>query len=260
MIKILFKEKRMNLFKELQEKLSLNQFPLSAKYDIKWIIENEMGPNSLWLMEYLIEKISIKRGMRILDLGCGKAMSSIFLAKEYDVQIIAADLWVNASENMKRIKEKNVEETVFPINMEAHNMPFADECFDLIISADSYQYYGTHELYLDYCLKYLKRNGQIGIVVPALKKEYGGIIPEKIKPYWESDMYCYHTLEWWKKLWKHSDKISIETADIMPNGHENWLLWDKTLKEAGVLNRGGDVELLEASDNFTWIRIIGKKI
>jgi cyclopropane fatty-acyl-phospholipid synthase-like methyltransferase len=84
----------MEIYKGLQEKLTLGQFPLSSKYDIKWVIENEMGPSSLWLMEYLTEKINIKKEMTILDLGCGKAMSSIFLAKEYGPQIIAADLWI----------------------------------------------------------------------------------------------------------------------------------------------------------------------
>ena len=63
-----------------------------------------------------------------------------------------------------------------------------------------------------------------------------------------------------EKLWGHCGEINIETADIMPNGYENWLLWDKTLKEAGVLGRTGDVELLKASENnLTWIRIIGRK-
>jgi cyclopropane fatty-acyl-phospholipid synthase-like methyltransferase len=250
-----------NLYKKLQEKLTLSQFPLSSKYDIKWVTENEMGPSSLWLMEYLTEKITIKKEMKIFDLGCGKAMSSIFLAKEYCTQIIAGDLWINASENMNRIKEMKIEKYIIPINLEAHNIPFADECFDIIVSADSYHYYGTNELYLDYILKYLKHNGQIGIVIPCLKKEFGKTIPEDLKPYWEPDMYCFHTIEWWKDLWEHSNKIKVETADIMPNGFENWLLWDKTLKESGVLKRDGDVELLEASENnFTFGRIIGKKI
>lgn len=251
----------MDVYKNLQEKLSLNQFPLSATYDIKWVIENEMGPSSLWLTEYLIETLNIKSGMRILDLGCGKAMSSIFLANEYDVQIIAADLWINATENMKRIKEENGAKNIFPLNVEAHNLPFADECFDIIVSIDSYQYYGTNELYLDYILKYLRQGGQIGVVIPAVKKEIGNALQKKLEPYWEPDMYCFHTVEWWKNLWGHCGKLNIETAEIMPNGYENWLLWDKTLKEAGVLHRSGDVELLEASGgNFTWIKIIGKKI
>jgi cyclopropane fatty-acyl-phospholipid synthase-like methyltransferase len=249
-----------NVYTILQEKLTLNQFPLSAEYDLKWVIENEMGPSSLWLMEFLLEEIRLEKGMRVLDLGCGKAMSSIFLAKEFDVQIIAADLWINATENMKRIKEKNIETNVFPINAEAHNLPFADECFDVIVSVDSYHYYGTSDLYLDNILRYLKPSGQIGIVIPSVKKELGEEIPEKLKPYWESDMYCFHTIDWWKKHWSHNEKIDIEIADTMPNGYENWLLWDKTLKGFNVLKRSGDVELLEADNgNFTFARIIGKK-
>jgi cyclopropane fatty-acyl-phospholipid synthase-like methyltransferase len=249
-----------SLYTTLQEKLSLNQFPLSAKYDIKWVIENEMGPSSLWLMEFLLENIRLEKGMRILDLGCGRAMSSIFIAKEFDVQIIAADLWIKASENMERIKEAKMETKIFPINAEAHNLPFADKCFDVIVSVDSYQYYGTNDLYLDNVLKYLKPSGQIGIVVPSIKKEFSEGIPETLKPYWEQDMYCFHTIDWWKKLWSHNEIIDIEIADTMPNGYENWLLWDKTLKEYGVLNRSGDVELLEAGNgNFTFARIIGKR-
>ena len=38
--------------------------------------------------------------MRVLDLGCGLAMSSIFLRREFDVQVWATDLWFNASENL----------------------------------------------------------------------------------------------------------------------------------------------------------------
>ena len=249
-----------NVYTILQEKMTLNQFPLSAKYNIKWVIENEMGPSSLWLMEFLVEKIDLKEGMRVLDLGCGNAMSSIFLAKEFGVQIIAADLWINASENMKKIKEENMETKVFPINADAHNLPFAHECFDAIVSVDSYQYYGTNELFLDGIIKYLKPSGQIGIVIPSVEREFGDNIPEKLKPYWESDTYLFYTIEWWKRLWSHNENIDIEVADKMPNGYKNWLLWDKTLKEYNVLKRKGDVELLEADEgNFTFARMVGRK-
>jgi len=249
-----------NKWEILQEKMSLKQYPLSAKYDIKWVVENEMGPNVLWLMEFLTEKINFKRGMRVLDLGCGKVVSSIFLAKEFDVQIIAADLWIDASENMARIRKEKMETNVFPINAEAHNLPFADESFDVIVSADSYHYYGTSNLYLNIIQKFLKPSGQIGIVIPSIKNEFGSELPEKIKPFWDADMYCLHTTNWWKKLWNQNDKIFIEIADEMPEGYKNWLLWDKTLKEFGVLKRNGDVGLLEANEGFfTFSRIIGRK-
>lgn len=54
--------------------------------------------------------------------------------------------------------------------------------------------------------------------------------------------------------------VNIQIADTMPNGYENWLKWDKTLKEAGILKRNGDVELLEADGgNFTFTRIVANK-
>ena len=39
----------------------------------------------------------IEPGMKVLDLGCGKAMSSIFLAREFRVSVWATDLWIPAT-------------------------------------------------------------------------------------------------------------------------------------------------------------------
>lgn len=116
--------------------------------------KNEMGPSSTWLAEFLIEKMDIKPGMRVLDLGCGKAMGSIFLAKEFGVQVWAADLWINTSDNEKRIKQAGVDHFVYPINAEAHTLPFAHDFFDAIVSLDAYHYFGTAELYLESLMNY----------------------------------------------------------------------------------------------------------
>ena len=133
-----------------------DKYPLSAKYDLSWVLKNEMGPNVLWLTEWISNKMELKPGMRILDMGCGKALSSIFLAKEFDVKVWANDLWVTATHNWNRICESNVQDKVYPIHAEAHDLPYADGFFDAIISLDAYQYFGTDDLYLNYFLKFLK--------------------------------------------------------------------------------------------------------
>jgi cyclopropane fatty-acyl-phospholipid synthase-like methyltransferase len=46
--------------------------------------------------------------MRVLDLGCGRALSSIFLRKEFEVEVWAVDLWFSASENLQRIRDADV--------------------------------------------------------------------------------------------------------------------------------------------------------
>lgn len=50
--------------------------------DYRFLQENMMGPNAWILAEELTSDLPIKRGMRILDLGCGRGISSIFLAKK----------------------------------------------------------------------------------------------------------------------------------------------------------------------------------
>lgn len=247
---------------QLREALTLEQFPLSAKYDPEWMIKNDMGPSAVWLAEFLVKEMDLKPGMKVLDMGCGKAMSSIFLAKEFGVQVWANDLWISASDNLKRIKEAGVEDLVFPIRAEAHALPYANEFFDAIISLDSYHYYGTNELYLFTFAELVKPNGQIGIVVPGLLKEFENDVPKRLKPYWDNEWFTFHTPAWWSKHWKRSGMVDIEVADTMPEGWDLWLKWEKTAKQSGLWGRNGDIELLEADggEYFTFTRVVARRV
>jgi cyclopropane fatty-acyl-phospholipid synthase-like methyltransferase len=125
----------------------MKKYPLTKKYDEKWVSENWMGPNPLWLLEELCEHMELKPGMKVLDMGCGKGITSVFLAKEFGVTVFANDLWISATDNLKRFEEASVSDLVFPIHAEAHALPYAEGFFDAAISIDSYQYYGADELY-----------------------------------------------------------------------------------------------------------------
>lgn len=248
---------------ELQVALDMPQFPMSAKYDAQWIIENQMGPCSLWLLEFLMEKVTLKPGMRVLDMGCGKGMTSIFLAKEYNVTVFANDLWIKATDNYKRFKEAGLEDKIIPIHADARSLPYAEDYFDAIISIDSYFYYGTDSFYLDYFSKYLKNDGQIGIVYPALTKEFDEDgAPAYMMPYWDWGMYAYHSPEWWKRLWRFSQCIEVEISDLLPNGFDVWLHWEKIGQSTFNSERDGDFKLLEADNGnyLTFGRTVGKKV
>lgn len=247
---------------ELQSALTIQQFPMSAKYDPEWLCKNEMGPCSIWLCEFLMEKMILKPGMRVLDMGCGMGMSSIFLAKEYGVTVFANDLWISATDNLKRFRDAGLEEKIIPIHAEAHELPYANDFFDAIISIDSYEYYGTDALYLDYISKFLKNDGQIGIVVPALTKEFDDNgAPDYMLPYWDWSMYSFHSPEWWSRLWRFSQNINVEISDLLPDGFNIWLHWEKTLKASEFMKRNGDIALLEADrgNYLTFGRTIGRK-
>src|SRR4051795_7678939 len=94
------------------------------------------GANVLWLTEWLAGAMDLRPGMRVLDLGCGRAASSIFLAREFGVQVFATDLWISASENLLRIADAGLQDRVFPVHSDARALPYAGEFFDAVISLD----------------------------------------------------------------------------------------------------------------------------
>ncbi len=133
---------------EILTLMSNERYPLSSKYDPDWILANAMGSHCLWLQESLAQAMHLEPTMRLLDMGCGKAISSIFLAREFGVQVWATDLWNSAADNWLRICEMNVDDKVYPIHADARDLPFADGFFDAIVSINSLQFYATEEAYL----------------------------------------------------------------------------------------------------------------
>ena len=184
-------------------------FIKSNKYDTAFVKENMMGPNAVKIVEELSESLTLEKGMRVLDLGCGRGMTSIFLAKEYDVTVFATDLWISATDNYERIKSMGLEDKILPIHAEAHDLPFAHEFFDVAISVDAYHYFGVEKDYLtNYFAPLVKKGGQIAVAVPGLKKEFTNGVPAELLPYWFDDM-NFHSCDWWYNLWKISDSVSI---------------------------------------------------
>jgi cyclopropane fatty-acyl-phospholipid synthase-like methyltransferase len=65
-------------------RLLSDRFPRASKYNRDWLIASaSRGANALWLAEWLAESLDLRPGMRVLDLGCGRATSSIFLHREF---------------------------------------------------------------------------------------------------------------------------------------------------------------------------------
>lgn len=225
----------------------------SDRYDIGFVKENMMGPNSMKIVEELSKNLRLEKGMRVLDLGCGRALTSIFLAKEFGVTVFATDLWISATDNYKRIREMGLEEKIIPIHAEARDLPFAHEFFDIAICVDAYQYFGLDEEYLTkYYAPLVKKGGQIAIAVPGLKKEFTNGIPTELMPYWTDDM-NFHSCDWWLKLWGNSNLVSIKECrelDCLKEAWKDWLSCDNEFAR-----RDADMMKAEAGNYFNFVSI-----
>jgi cyclopropane fatty-acyl-phospholipid synthase-like methyltransferase len=185
--------------------------------------------NALWVTEWLTTALDVQPGTRVLDLGCGRASSSIFLRREFDVQVWATDLWVAAGENILRIRDAGVENGVFPLHADARSLPFAPEFFDAIVCIDSFPYYGTDDLYLNYLAQFVKPGGYIAIAGAGLAQEVDGEVPSHLQQWWSQDFWACHSAAWWRRHWERTGIVDVELADTMPDGWRVWLDWQNAV-------------------------------
>lgn len=207
----------------LPDKLHHLSFPRSSTYDARWVLVNSMGPNPLWLMEWLCGKLDLHPGMRVLDMGCGRAITSIFLAQQFGVQVWANDLWIQPADNWERVKEAGVSDRVFPIHAEAHALPYADEFFHAAVSVDAYHYFGTDGGYLGYYRKFIEPGGQVGIVAPGLTREFGDDVPEHLQSWVGDGIGTFCSAAWWERHWTKTGLVDVACADTLPQGAELWI-------------------------------------
>jgi SAM-dependent methyltransferase len=240
------------------DRLISEHFPRASKYNPGWITASVSGgANSLWLTEWLSEAMDLRPGTRVLDLGCGRAASSIFLRREFGAQVWATDLWFSASENLQRIRDAGVADGVFPINANARSLPYAAGFFDAIVSIDSFFYYGTDDLFLSDVARFLKPGGAIGIAGAGLMHEIEGPVPEHLRAWWTPDLWCLHSAGWWRRHWERTGIVDVSVADTLSDGWRYWLNWHQVIAPENSV----EIAALDADRGRTlgYVRAVGRR-
>jgi SAM-dependent methyltransferase len=239
-------------------RLFSDRFPRSSQYNPDWLLANASGgANALWLAEWLASVLDLRPGMRVLDLGCGRASSSIFLRREFGMQVWATDLWFSAAENIQRIRDAGVEDGVFPLHCDAHSLPFAPEFFDAIICIDCFPYFGTDDLYLNYLAQFVKVGGPIGIAGVGLMQEIEGPVPDHLRPMWGQDFWAIHSAAWWRRHWERTGIVDVGAANNMPDGWQRWLEWQRAVAP----DNAAEINAIEADAGrcLGYIRVVGHR-
>ena len=236
------------------------KYPLSEKYNTPALMAKIMGPNPLKLEEELLRSHEIPVGATVCDLGSGQGLTSVFLAKEYGFKVYAADLWSDPEENRAFFASMGLtEEQIIPVKADAIALPFAQDFFDAVVSADSYNYFGRDPAYLDaHLLPFVKPAGLIYITVPGMKHDLHDNLPKELLLSWTPEQLDYlHDTAYWKNIVSRCKGADVLCVEEMESNEEVWADWLRQENPYAV----GDRKAMEAGGGryLTFIRIVLKK-
>lgn len=233
---------------------------LSKKYETPELMEKIMGPNPIKLEEELMLGHKIPDGSVVCDLGSGRGLTSVFLAKEYGFKVYAADLWSDPEENKKFFESMGLtEEQIIPVKADAENFPFEKDFFDAVVTTDSYNYFGRDPKYLDEkLLPFVKSGGYIYISIPGMKKDCHDDLPKELLLSWTPEQLDYmHDVAYWRAMVEQCVGAELIEIGEMESNDEVWADWLKQENEYAV----GDRKSMEAGGGkyLNFIKIVLRK-
>lgn len=220
----------------------------SDQYAAYFTPEYLMGPNGMALLEEMIAPIEHAfSGARVLDLGCGQGLTSLYLAKETGAQqIFSAELWTPATRLEQNFVSWGIDDKAFPIHADANALPFADAFFDLIVSVDAYHYFGRETgFFAEKIWPLVKAGGRVCLCMPGLKREFDGGMPALMTEWAGDEAGFFHSGAWWRDVLLSGAEGVAEVivresgiserawADWFASGHE-YALRDKEYLDRGL--------------------------
>lgn len=199
-----------------------------------------MGPNSLRILEELLDKFPIRLSAdsTVLDLGCGKGLTSFAVARETGAKVYADDLWISAEDNAKRFGEWGVGEQIIPAHEDANELTFDKGQFDALISVDSYHYYaGKKGFFEEKILPFLSDGATVLIGIPGIKNEFEGRSEELLSDWLGNEAYMLKCPRAWKEIIGNNDRIDVVETWEMACFDKAWNEWFATENEYALIDK-----------------------
>ncbi len=215
-------------------RVSLDRYPELQSYTRDEIYGrgDQMSPGALFLAARMARRLKVRPGDIVLDVGCGLGESSIFLAKHYDVRVVAVDLGIPAVTLNEKFSKRNWGAKVNALNLDiAEPLPFADRYFDAVFCMTSIHYFGVTTAFLKHLLQYMKKGGRFCVGNTCFDREipadqvpdiYRTIPPGGILDGWQSECSRYHSPAWWQRLFTDSGIVKVIECLELEDGPAMW--------------------------------------
>ena len=161
-------------------------------------------------VDYILKKLHLKKGMALLDIGCGWGYLLIEAAKKYGVKGVGITLSAEqCAEFRHRIQAEGLEDSLKAELMDYRDLPKSGYTFDRVVSVGMLEHVGrpNYQLFVD-CVNDILKDGGIFLLhfISALKehpgdpwiKKYifpGGMVPSLREMLSCLSEYNFHTLD-----------------------------------------------------------------
>ncbi|MBR5287716.1 MAG: class I SAM-dependent methyltransferase [Clostridia bacterium] len=191
-------------------------------------VETLMGPNSLRLLEELLSRFPpvLSKDDIVLDLGCGKGLTTLAITRETPAKAYACDLWITAEENTQRFAQWGIGDRAVAFHEDANDLHFSKHLFQALISVDAYHYFaGTRGFFDKKMLPLLKDGAEILIAIPGMKAAYTGQAEALLSDWLGNDAYMFKSMTEWRDIigtHERIDRVDIWEMDCFESAWNDW--------------------------------------
>lgn len=128
-------------------------------------------------VDYILEKLSLKEGMKLLDIGCGWGFLLIEAAKKYKIKGTGITLSQEQYKEFKnRIETEGLQEYLEVELMDYRDLPKQKKTFDRIVSVGMIEHVGreNYSLFINCVSEVLEKGGVFLLHFISALKEYPG--------------------------------------------------------------------------------------
>lgn len=127
----------------------------------------EIAAASRRTVEQMANKLELKKGQKVLDLGAGYGGAARYLAETYGVHVTCLNLSeVENDRNRQFNKDAGLAELIDVVDGDFENLGFNDNEFDVIWSQDAILHSGDRVRVVEEAVRVLKPNGQMVFTDP----------------------------------------------------------------------------------------------
>lgn len=182
-------------------------------------------------VDYILEKLHLKEGMNLLDIGCGWGFLLIEAAKKYGVHGVGITLSEEQyKECQSRIEDEHLEDLVKVELMDYRDLLEYGQKFDRVVSVGMVEHVGrdNYQLFMD-CVKKVMKPGALFLLhfISALKEHPGDpwikkyIFPGGVVPSLREMLSCA----------AENDFHTMDVENLRLHYNRTLLCWEKNFKE-----------------------------